>query len=136
MLEYVLFSESVRDMFIAWLKDNLIEYQLEDENETFLILIDEDIDGDIQEKIEEQYDLLLDENAKITDEEDECNNALHLVGIKFQRNNGEVGQVNISPELANKIQSCLNTEELYSFVQQIVHAVSDSKNNTLCFKKE
>jgi len=135
MLEYVLFSESVRNIFISWLNDNLIEYQLAGEEE-LLILIDEDIDLDTLEKIETRYDFLLDESAKIADKEDESPDNVHLVGIQFTRNNGEIGQVRISPELANQIQRCLNAAELQSFVQLVVDAASKPTNESLCAKIE
>ena len=83
MLEYVLFSEHVRNIFLSWLKDNQIEYQLAGEAEELLVLIDEDIGHDMEEKIEAQYDFLLDESAKIADEEDDSPDTVHLVGIQF-----------------------------------------------------
>lgn len=136
MLEYVLFLESVRNIFISWLRDNQIEYQLAGEAEELLVLIDEDIDQEILKKIEAQYDFLLDESARIADEEDTSPDSVHLVGVQFTRNNGEIGQVRIPPELANRIQQCLNTAELQSFVQLIADAVSNPTNKSLCAKIE
>lgn len=136
MLEYVLFLERVRNIFISWLRDNQIEYQLAGEAEELLVLIDEDIDQEILKKIEAQYDFLLDESARIADEEDTSPDSVHLVGIQFTRNNGEIGQVRIPPELANRIQQCLNTAELQSFVQLIADAISNPTNKSLCAKIE
>lgn len=136
MLEYVLFLESVRNIFISWLRDNQIEYQLAGEAEELLVLIDEDIDQEILKKIEAQYDFLLDESARIADEEDTSPDSVHLVGVQFTRNNGEIGQIRIPPELANRIQQCLNTAELQSFVQLIADAVSNPTNKSLCAKIE
>ena len=71
MLEYILFSERIRNMFTSWLQSNNIEFQLAGNEEEFLVLIDEDIDDSIEEKIEAQYDFLLDKNAKTVDEKDD-----------------------------------------------------------------
>ncbi len=132
MLEYVLFSKILRNRFVAWLQENQIEYQLSDKNDEYLILIDEDIADEIENKIEEQYDCLLDESAKLADAEDDSADAKHLVGIQFTDKSGSVKQVKISPELANKIQQGLNPVELQAFVQQIVNAVYDADDNPLC----
>ena len=132
MLEYVLFSERIRNIFVSWLQENNIEFQLAGETEELLVLIDEDIDPQIEEKIEAQYDLLLDESAKAVDEEDHSSDAVHLVGIQFTTSNGDVGQVRITPEMANKIQRCLNASELQAFVQLIADAVENPNNKSLC----
>ena len=132
MLEYILFSEHIRDMFTSWLQNNNIEFQLAGNEEEFLILIDENIDDSIEEKIEAQYDRLLDESAKSVDEEDDSPGAIHLVGIQFTNKDGLIGQVQIPPELANQIQRCLSAAELQEFVQLIADEVINPKNKSLC----
>lgn len=134
MLEYVLFSKEIRNLFITWLQDNAINFKLADNEEEFLVLIDEDIDENTEDKIETQYDLLLDESAKIADEEDDSPNAVHLVGIQFTYKDGGIGEVQIPPELANQIQKSLSATELQAFVQLIVDEASDSGNRSLCIK--
>ncbi len=132
MLEYILFSERIRDIFICWLQDNNIEFELAGNDEEFLILIDENIDDSIEEKIEAQYDLLLDESAKAVDEEDNSSGAIHLVGIQYTDKNGDIAQVRIPPELANQLQRCLTASELQGFVQLIADAVENPNNKSLC----
>jgi len=135
MLEYVLFSEKIRDMFVAWLQDNNIEFKLKDDEDELLVLIDEDINQSIEDKIEAQYDLLLDESARMTDEEDDSGNSVHLVGIQFTNENGDIGQVQIPPQLANQIQQCLTAAELQAFVQLIANEVISPNNKSLCQMK-
>ena len=132
MLEYVLFAVPLRDRFASWLDDNGVDYQTAGDGDELLVLIDEDIDADLQDRIEEQYDLLLDESARMADAEDDSPDAVHLVGIQFQRNDGVVGMVRISPELANRLHRCLDMVELQAFVQTVVDAVEDPDNSPLC----
>lgn len=132
VLEYILFSERIRDIFICWLRDNNIAYELAGNDEEFLVLIDEDIDDCIEEKIETQYDLLLDESAKTVDEEDDSSGAIHMVGIEYTDKNGDIGQVRITPELANQVQRCLNASELHDFVQLIADQVEKPNIKSLC----
>jgi hypothetical protein len=132
MLEYVLFAERLRDCLTSWLDDNGIDYRTAVNGEELLVLIDEDIDEDTQDRIDEQYDQLLEESARIADEEDDSPDAVHLVGIQFQRNDGSVGLVRITPELANRLHRCLDMIELQTFVQTVVDAVENPDNRPLC----
>ncbi len=128
MLEYVFFSEHIRDSFVAWLQDNRIEFQLAGSTEELLVLINEDIDLLTEEKIEVKYDLLLDESARMVDEDDDSPDSVHLVTIQFTNKSGDIGQVQISPELANQIQQCLTAAELQAFVQLIADEVINPAN--------
>jgi hypothetical protein len=132
MLEYVLFAERLRERFTSWLDDNSIDYRTDGNGEELLVLIDEDIAADVQDRIDEQYDLLLEESARIADEEDDSPDAVHLVGIQFQRSDGVTGHVRITPELANRLHRCLDMIELQAFVQTVVDAVENPDNRPLC----
>jgi len=132
MLEYVLFAERLRDRLTTWLDENAIDYRTAGDGDELLVLVDEDIDADTQDRIEAQYDLLLEESARIADAEDDSPDAVHLVGIQFQRSDGVVGMVRISPELANRLHRCLDMVELQAFVQTVVDAVENPDNSPLC----
>ena len=132
MLEYVLFAEQLRDRFTDWLDDNGIVYRTGGDSDELLVLIEENLDEDVQDRIDEQYDLLLEESARIADEEDDSPDAVHLVGIQFQCSDGTVGMVRITPELANRLHRCLNLAELQGFVQTVVDAVENPDSGPLC----
>jgi hypothetical protein len=132
MLEYVLFAEQLRDRFTDWLDDNGIVYRTGGDSDELLVLIEENLDEDVQDRIDEQYDLLLEESARIADEEDDSPDAVHLVGIQFQCSDGTVGMVRITPELANRLHRCLNLVELQGFVQTVVDAVENPDSGPLC----
>lgn len=132
MLEYILFSERIRDIFIGWLRKNNIAFTLAGNDEEFLVLVDENIEDSIEEKIEAQYDLLLDESAKEADEDDDSSASMHLVGIQYTDINGDIGQVKIPPALANQVQRSLNASELQAFVQLIADEVTNPDNKSLC----
>jgi len=132
MLEYVLFAEQLRDRFTQWLDDNGIAYRTGGDADELLVLIDEDIDEDLLDRVDEQYDLLLDESARIADEEDDSADAMHRVGIQFQRGDGSTGLVRITPGLANRLHRCIDMVELQAFVQTVVDAVENPDCGPLC----
>ena len=132
MLEYVLFATPLRDRFTKWLDDNNVVYRTAGDGNELLVLVDEDLDEEMQDRVDEMNDLLLDESAGIADEEDDSPDAVHLVGIQFQRSNGVVGMVRITPELANRLHRCLDMVELQALVQTVVDAVENPDNGPLC----
>ena len=132
MLEYVLFAKRLRDRFTKWLDDNAIVYRTEGDGDELLVLIDEDLDEDLQDRVDEHYDLLLDESARIADAEDDSPDTVHLVGIQFRRSDGRTGQVRITPELANRLHRCMDMVELQAFVQTVADAVENPDNGPLC----
>lgn len=132
MLEYVLFAEQLRDRFTQWLEDNNIVYRTEGDGDELLVLVDENLDEEMQDGVDEQYDLLLEESARLADEEDDSPDSVHLVGIQFQRSDGTLGLVRITPELANRLHRCLDMVELQAFVQTVVDAVEDPDSRPLC----
>lgn len=132
MLEYVLFAEQLRDRFAAWLKENGVAYETAGTADELLVLIDEATDADTLDRVDEQYDQLLDESARLADAEDDTPGAVHAVGIQFQRRDGGVGMVRITPELANRLHDCLSRVELQAFVQTVVDAVEAPDDSPLC----
>jgi hypothetical protein len=132
MLEYVLFAEQLRDRFTKWLDDNGVTYRTGGDGDELHVLVDEDLDEETQDRVDEQYDLLLVESARIADAEDDSADAVHLVGIQFQRSDGSVGHVRITPELANRLHRCLDMVELQAFVQTVVDAVENPRDGPLC----
>jgi hypothetical protein len=132
MLEYVLFAEQLRDRFTDWLDDNGIVYRTGGDGDELHVLVDEDLAEDVQDKIDAQYDLLLEASARLADAEDDSPDAVHLVGIQFQRSDDTVGLVRITPELANRLHRCLDMVELQAFVQTVVDAVENPDSGPLC----
>ncbi|MGD8630513.1 MAG: hypothetical protein PVG72_07240 [Gammaproteobacteria bacterium] len=132
MLEYVLFAEQLRDRFTEWLDDNGVVYRTGGDGDELHVLVGEDLAEDVQDKIDAQYDLLLEESARIADAEDDSPDAVHLVGIQFQCSDGRIGQVRITPELANRLHRCLDMVELQAFVQRVVDAVENPDSGPLC----
>jgi len=82
--------------------------------------------------IDALYDQLLDESARLADAEDDAPDAVHVVGIQFQRNDGTVGTVRITPELANRLHACLDMAELQALVQTVADAVENRDDRPLC----
>lgn len=132
MLDYVLFAEPLRDRFSQWLDDNCIAYRTREDGDELLVLVDEDLDEDLQDRVDEQYELLLEASARLADDEDNSPDAVHLVGIQFRRSDGVIGQVRITPELANRLHRCLDMVELQAFVQTVVDAVENPDSGPLC----
>lgn len=134
MLEYIFFESRFRDLFTQWLDQNAIPYETAGDEDELLVLIDEDIADEIEEKIEEEYDRLLDLQAESADEQDAEDDSIHVVGVQYSTSEGDVRQVRLTPYLANQITQCMTHEELQAFIQTIADQVLHPDDRPLCKK--
>jgi len=134
MLEYVFFESQFRKQFVLWLARNGIPYQASDTEMELLVLIDEDIDDDTEERVEDQYDLIMLEQAASADQQDNPEDHIHLVGIQYTATDGNVHQVRLTPAIVNRITQCIDAIELQELVQTIANGVLNPDDRPLCRK--
>ena len=62
MLDYVLFDEKPFQLFVDWLKTKGLQPEINIEEEQYEIRLPEDLDDDLLDEIDEQYDMFMDMN--------------------------------------------------------------------------
>ena len=134
MLEYAFFENRFRDQFTDWLKTIDMEYQTADGELELLVLVDEDIDDATEEKLEEQYDLIMEKQAISADENDDPEAHINLVGVQYTATDGCVHHVRLSPDIVNRITQSISHVELQEFVQTIADGVLNPDDRPLCKK--
>jgi len=134
MLEYAFFENRFRDQFIDWLKSIDMEYQTQDGELELLVLVDEDIEEEIEDKLEEQYDLIMERQALSADENDDPEIHINLVGVQYTATDGNVHHVRLQPEIVNRITRSISHVELQEFVQTIADGVLNPDDRPLCKK--
>jgi len=131
MLDYLFFNETLCQRFEESLKAHQQPYQRQQDDETITIQLDEDLlDDDICDELDEFYDELFDEQAKITEEEE--SEDVNLVAVQYTDANGEVGVVTLQPDLVNRLNKVLSLEELQSLVQTVADAVESNDRRSMC----
>ena len=133
MLEFVLFSEKPCRVFVDWLKDRGVVCKTEIEDDSYLILIPEDLDDDLMDDIEDKYDECMDMNQKLLDAEDsESNDDYAMSGILVTLKDGSISHADVDSELVNRVLSAISPEELGELVSAIADAVENPQPESFC----
>lgn len=129
MYEFVFFEAHLRDRFLARLAEEGVEALPGDPEVALSVGVDEDVDEAVLERLEAEYDRLLDEQARIIEAEEP--DSISRVGVQFTRADGSIGVVRLDPALTRRLLTIFNYEELQAMVQQIADA-ADEPVRPLC----
>ncbi|MCK4706537.1 MAG: hypothetical protein KAT90_13745 [Gammaproteobacteria bacterium] len=133
MLEYILFHEKPFQLFIDWLQAKGISSDTEIEDDNYLIKIPEDLDDDLLDEVDEKYDVLMDMNQQIVnDEEKENNQGYHMAGVVVTLKDGTVSYADVDPELLGRVISAISPEEFGEIVTAIADAVENPQPKACC----
>ncbi|HID30059.1 MAG TPA: hypothetical protein EYP19_08650 [Desulfobacterales bacterium] len=133
MFEYVFFNEALKGRFVAMLDEEAVAWTSRNSDESFSVFVSEDIDDDIEERLEAVYDGLMDEQRSIVvGDEMDAGDGIHRVGVQFSNAEGVVGQVHLDPELVNRLLRDISIEELQELVQTVAIQVMSGGTGALC----
>ena len=132
MYEYLFFDDDLKYKFTQKLTELHTDYKESIDNDNLCIGIDENLDEKIVDKIDDFYDILLDEQADITIAEEP--ESINTVGIQFTTSTGELSQAKLDPKLVNRLLEILTYQELQGLVQTIASATENPAVNPLCQK--
>ena len=131
MLEYIFFDERPWRDFIDFLKQLGLEVKSAVKEEGWLVYVSEELDDELDEKIEACYDRLLEQNERLIAER-EGEDHVHTAGINVTLADGRIVQAAVDPKLMNRLLDAVSTDELGEFVSAIAHAVENGDERTLC----
>ncbi len=131
MLEYILFDEGAWREFIDYLQQLGLEPQSSVEEEGWLIALPEDLDEELDEKVEACYERLLERNeALVAQSEGEAH--FHAAGVNITLGDGRVVQAIVEPGLMQRMLEAVTPQELGKFVDAIVTAVENPDQRPIC----
>ena len=135
MLEYVFFHKILAKQFIDIAKSYNIEPQLIEEELGWEVHLSEDIDDLIEQQLSDYYDDLFDQDQEMyeqsqQDSEDEYQSAAIEIVLK----NGDTTYAQTSQSIMGKLVSVLNFDELNQLVEDIVNAIENPDDRTICEK--
>ncbi len=132
MYEYLFFDNNLKYKFIQKLNNLHTGFVETIDNDNPCIGIDENLDEKIVDKIDDYYDILLDEQADITIAEEP--ESINAVGIQFTTADGQLSQVKLDPNLVNKLLKSVTYAQLQNLVQTIATASENPTVNPMCQK--
>lgn len=132
MLDYVFFDPAARVRFLAFLAGlGVVTETSEDADDgTCSVWVSEDLDDELGDRIDAEYDRLMIEQANDVDAE--SGYAVNLVGVQYTRPDGVVGVVRLQPETMNQVTGCMTVEELQRFIQHVADEVWAEHTEAMC----
>jgi hypothetical protein len=131
MLEYIFFDERPWRLFIDFLESLGLEPEASVGDEGWLVGLPEDLDDELDAKIEAYYDQMLEMNESLV-AESEGESHLHTAGINLTLADGRVVQAALDPRLMQRLLTAISPEELGELVNVIVDAVENPDERPLC----
>jgi hypothetical protein len=132
MLEYIFFNEKTCHLFEQTAISAGINPAIDCADECFTVKLPEDLDEVILEKLENDYDKLMDIDRDLTEQQQDSANDIHAAGITIQLKDGRFVYASVTPELLNKVMQSISADELNTLVCAITEAVEDPDERGLC----
>ena len=133
MLEYVFFHERPLGEFAAYLRESGLDLVREDDDGLLKVLLPEELDDELAERIEDRYDQLMELSREIYEQEgDEEDVGYHTAGITVQLEGGVNVYAQVDPRLLGRIMEVLSPEEFNEVVVAIVEAIENPDTRSLC----
>ena len=133
MLEFIFFHQNICSIFTDYLTELDIKYQTEDDGDSIVVAIADDVDDARLEQIEDEYDRLLDLSRIQTDSEDGENpenyqKASLLIALK----NGNNSYAHVDMDIINRLLCTISTDELSELIEAVVDAVENPDERSYC----
>jgi hypothetical protein len=131
MLEHILFDGQLWLRFTDYLRRLELEPQTSVAQDGWLIGLPEDLDDELDGKIEAYYEQLLEANeASVVEREGDAHQ--HAAGLNVTLADGWVVQAVIDPKLMRRLLDAVLPEELGEFVGAITSAVENPDECPFC----
>lgn len=132
MLEYIFFNKKTCYLFENTAISAGINPIIDCADDCFTVRLPEDLDEVTLEKLENDYDKLMDIDRDLTEQQQDSANDIHAAGITVQLKDGRVVCASVTPELLNKVMQSISVDELNTLVCAITEAVENPDERSLC----
>jgi hypothetical protein len=133
MLEFIFFHHNISKLFTDFIRGLGIEYRIEDDEDTITVSVSEDIDDELVERIEDEYDRLLDLSRDQTDsEEGESRQNYQKASLLITLKNGDISYAHIDTDIINRVLRTISTDELNRLIEAIADAVENPDDRSYC----
>ena len=131
MLEYIFFHDGPRRQFLQYLESLDIPHVEQNDTMGMIVAVPEDMGEDIEDKIETNYDELM-ENAEELLLEDGEGAEKDVAAITISLQSGETIYASVDPKVLNRILEVITTQELNDLVNSIVSSVENPDDRPFC----
>jgi len=130
MMEYIFFNAELAERFAEFTR--LIGAGCEERNDNMglIVAVPEDLDEELDNRLDTYYAHLLDEQAEMVEEAEP--GLKHVTTINITLAGGQPCAIRIEPAMMNRLMSCLSIDEIHQFATTIAHSVENPDNRPLC----
>lgn len=130
MLEYVFFDESILNKFVEFSRARGIDARCP-QGEQLIVEIPEDLDGALEDEIDDRYERLLQETAQLLEEGKDALEK-NVAGVQITLSDGTGCTIRLDPDFVSRILTAITMEELRDMVQHVADGVENPDNRPLC----
>jgi hypothetical protein len=133
MLEFIFFHQNICSIFTDYLAELNIEYQVDDDGDSLVVAIADDVDDVRLEYIEDEYDRMLDLTREQTDsEEGESPENYQKASLLISLKDGSNSYAHVDMDIINRVLRAINTDELNQIIESVVDAVENPDDRSYC----
>lgn len=129
MIEYIFFEAALRDKFVAYAKQRNVPCTASDDTLGLLVAIPEDLPEDMADELEDYYEILEDEQARLSKLEGDLK---HLAGFRFTLPDGESRMLPVQPEMASRLLASFSLEEIQALFENVARCTLNPNDEHLC----
>lgn len=130
MMEYIFFDETLCARFIEFARRLDVPCQKKQDDMGITVAVPEDLDDSVADNLETHYDLLLEEQAELTDETEP--EQRHAAAICINLADGRPCTIRIEPAIMWRLMGCLSIEEIHELATTIARNVENPNDKPIC----
>lgn len=133
-LEYLFFTQSIADRFIAALHEHELHFEREIEpvQGAIVLKIAEGVDDDVWDMLDDLYDELSEADQALVETGLGDDDSKSTAGIYLQLAGGHQTIAQVDPDVMSRMLTVITTEELNTFVDTIVRSVETPDDSPIC----
>ncbi len=132
--EYIFFDEALRDRFVQFVSARSIACRArQDAMEGFLVVLPDELDEDVSDAIEAQYQTLMDEQMVLA-ESKEGWISHQVAGVAITRPDGSPCVVRLPAAIARPLLEHFEPDQIQALVLAIAHSIDNPIHGPLCRK--
>ena len=132
MLEYIFFNKKTCFLFEKAAISSGVKAVIDCKDEYFTVMLMEDSDEVVLEKLEDYYDELMDMDRNLSEKQEDSSEDIHTAGITMQLKDGRFVYASVPPELLARVMKSISADDLNTLVCAITEAVEDPDERGLC----
>jgi hypothetical protein len=130
MFEYIFFDAALCDKFVEYATSLGVTPNLRDDQMGMVVEIPEDISATQEDAIEQRYDELEREQAKLLLGED--GGLKRIAGFNYKLPDGQSRMVPLQAEIASRLLAAFTMEEIQSLFETVAHSTLNRGEEHLC----